>query len=279
MSAADLSLSKMKPLKSVCTSCYLVESADGFSNSLQSSMVTIHVGTKKRKQALYVHKDLICARSPFFKAALSNDWKEAQEGSVELPDDKDDIVTIYVQWLYRNQIFYKEEKDVKESYVPEMNRLIALYLLAEKFQDRDFQDAAIDAMIARIHSPYQGFSSFYPGADEIVGLYKNTSESSPVRRLMVDSYAWHANQDWGLMEDISSVPIEFLRDLTVALIKVRPIPGGVAPDKEQRHLHLSPAHHRWHALLQEDDGPLDLRGPPQHHGNLEETERCLANSG
>lgn len=195
-------------------------------------MVTIHVGTEKRKQGLHVHKDLICARSPFFKAALTNDWKEAQEGTVVLAEDDYDIVTVYVQWLYRNKLFHKEDKEVTAPYASEMDRLTSLYVFAEKIGDVDFMDTVVDAIIARVNSPYQGAkgtcsAGTYPAGFRVTFLYANSPETSPIRRLMVDYYVWYGKHDWPEMKDTSLVPKEFLRDLAVALMKARPTPAGV----------------------------------------------------
>lgn len=187
-------------------------------------MITVHVGSEK--VALHVHEGLICAHSPFFKAAMSNSWTEAQARVIELPEDDFVIVAIYLQFLYCRKLFYKEDKGDLPAYHTEINRLTRLYIFGEKIQDSTFTDTIIDAFITRSKTTCDGIIPF-PGPPIIELVYANTVETSPLRRLLVDHYAWHANEKFGL----SGVPTEYVRDLAVALLKVRPLPGGVAPDR------------------------------------------------
>lgn len=54
---------------------------------------------KKRKK-FSVHQKLICNRSTFFHKAFNGAFKEGAEGIVYLPEDKPDVVEVFIAWLY-----------------------------------------------------------------------------------------------------------------------------------------------------------------------------------
>ncbi|KAF8852846.1 hypothetical protein BDZ45DRAFT_558213, partial [Acephala macrosclerotiorum] len=62
------------------------------------SFVKINVGAEK--QPFNVLKSLICHHSPFFKAAFTGSFVEAQEQSMDLEDVEVPIFTLFVDWLY-----------------------------------------------------------------------------------------------------------------------------------------------------------------------------------
>lgn len=65
--------------------------------------MTLLVGEEEDQYV--VHEDLLCSRSPFFAAAVKKAWNEGQERRVPLPDDNNDVIKLYAQWLYGGRIF------------------------------------------------------------------------------------------------------------------------------------------------------------------------------
>ncbi|KAL8800501.1 MAG: hypothetical protein Q9182_005137 [Xanthomendoza sp. 2 TL-2023] len=48
----------------------------------------------------HVHRDLICDRSAHFRAALEGQFHEAQTGRLELRDDEEATIELFIRWLY-----------------------------------------------------------------------------------------------------------------------------------------------------------------------------------
>lgn len=71
-----------------------------YCSSLGLDLVTIEVGKEEGKKKFVVHKDLLCASSPFFKNAFEGVWKEAQDGVIPLPDATVEVFTAFIEWLY-----------------------------------------------------------------------------------------------------------------------------------------------------------------------------------
>jgi hypothetical protein len=59
--------------------------------------------TTKTKDYI-VHESVIRRHSPFFDAAMSKDWKAAQERLVPLPKHKPSTFELYLGWIYSHQI-------------------------------------------------------------------------------------------------------------------------------------------------------------------------------
>ncbi|KAG5804747.1 hypothetical protein H9Q74_004426 [Fusarium xylarioides] len=54
------------------------------------------------KDQYRVHKAIICPRSNFFEAACSGEFKEAQTGEIDLPDDDPVAVRMMIEYLYHD---------------------------------------------------------------------------------------------------------------------------------------------------------------------------------
>ncbi|ENH68019.1 hypothetical protein FOC1_g10002266 [Fusarium oxysporum f. sp. cubense race 1] len=54
------------------------------------------------KDQYCVHKAIICPRSHFFKAACDGEFKEAQTGTICLPDDDPVVVRMMIEYLYHD---------------------------------------------------------------------------------------------------------------------------------------------------------------------------------
>ena len=72
-------------------------------NFASSKVVTILVGPAKTP--FTIHKDLLCAHSPFFEKCLKSSFLERQRDEVELPEDSPEVFEHFVNWIYREDVF------------------------------------------------------------------------------------------------------------------------------------------------------------------------------
>lgn len=176
---------------------------------------------RKTSQTFYVHEKLIRASSPFFDAALGKRWKEGIQRVVALPADEGDVFDLYMQYLYSGKVASK-----LEAATAEFENLVQLYVLGEKFLDRQFQDRVVDALIAATHQPrpskqYEhGTARWFPTAETLVPIYEHTPVGSPIRQLMVDMHLAHGIPKW-LDADVGQHSKEFLLDLSRASLDGR----------------------------------------------------------
>ncbi|KAK3696781.1 hypothetical protein LTR37_017805 [Vermiconidia calcicola] len=126
-----------------------------------SGVITVSVGSDNIE--FTVHQDLICDRSPFFKAACSRNWTEAKERRINLPDQNPKAIKIYFEWAYsQRQDLGDLARAVIKSEVPQLraeqmsNRswreetfiiLRDLWVLADYLGDNVFKNITMDSLI------------------------------------------------------------------------------------------------------------------------------------
>jgi hypothetical protein len=88
-----------------------------------SKVITILVGPSKTSYSL--HKDLLCAHSPFFENCLRSNFLERQKDRVELPEDSPEAFEHFINWIYREDV-------IKPTDQASLEVAIHTYVFADK---------------------------------------------------------------------------------------------------------------------------------------------------
>ncbi|KAK3691468.1 hypothetical protein LTR37_018665 [Vermiconidia calcicola] len=161
---------------------------------------TIQVLVGSEKSCFVVYKDTITRRSPFFDAACKKHWNQSEDAKpIELPDDDPEIFTDYLQTLYGDKV-QAEDADEDHGFLA----LAKAYILADKLGDLQSANLIIDKIT--IH---RRTTSAIPGVQSIVTAFERASESSPLRRLLVNIYIDVSDPEYKFMED-EQLPHSFL---------------------------------------------------------------------
>lgn len=166
---------------------------------------TVYVGKDRAK--FNIHKALLCEVSPYFEAACNGRFKEAHEGSMELPEDDVDAFENFVQWMYGTPV---------STEILFIN-IVEIFALAEKLCVTRLKNDVVDALIHKIHTEHVA-----PGIENIAYLYDHVPRGSPIRKMMVDCYTWYISFDYYQKEEVYdkfvAVP-EFVTDLVINMSK------------------------------------------------------------
>ncbi|KAI6853114.1 hypothetical protein KC323_g9428 [Hortaea werneckii] len=203
--------------------------------SFESQITTLLVGVEEREYR--VHQDLLSSNSPYFAAAVKEEWEEGQERRISLLDDSAAAVDLYIQWIYNKRIFCRQPLEEIEKGQEELGVLIDGFIFGEKIQDGDFKDAIIDALIASVSTIGKEDRYWYPSGEMVDRAYKGTPPGSPLRRLLIDMHVHHGCRDW--VED-GACP-EFLIDLVRDLLNVCNVSHMSDPTTQQ--VSSCPYHH------------------------------------
>lgn len=160
--------------------------------------IQIVVGEGDTQTSFDVHKYLVTERSPFFKNAMSGDWKEAKDRVVNFPEDDPATLQSDVHLLYTNQLaVIPSPLPVKYDGSEETEALAKLYALAEKLQDVDTKNIVLKAMLlSSLQIRSITASCVVPGLPTVRIIYAGTPEGSPIRRLLVDIYTYRGRSAW-----------------------------------------------------------------------------------
>lgn len=162
---------------------YLLTLALTFHSHDYNDTITVLVGDKEKR--FTVHKDVICVKSKFFRAACSKRWREGQEKIVRLPEVRSaSIFQLYMDWTYGNEsgLFketYFDSTTLAASDV--VDRLIGLYLLGDVLDDVKLRNYTLRLMTAVIKG-----SRFLLHPMQCHRVWRRTVPNSPLRKYVVD---------------------------------------------------------------------------------------------
>ena len=176
----------------------------------------MEVGPSKVKFG--IHKGLLCHHSSYFKAALTEGFKEALEGTIALDEDRVDVFKVFNTWLYTGTLCAHEGwTELKNDH----NFLTKLYLFSDKRGVPALQNDSIDVII-------DGYLrlDLIPCYD-ICHIWENTVDSSKLRKLVVDF--WVRNADFQSVFHLceknkhAMFPQDFLFDVLSAISEAKKV--------------------------------------------------------
>ncbi|KAI9694282.1 MAG: hypothetical protein M1820_009041 [Bogoriella megaspora] len=220
-------------------------------------IVAVFVGAEGK--TFHVHENLLRSSAPYYEAIFGNQaWLEAQTRKVELTDDHPEAFELYSQWLYTNKIWCMEvvpNERTQKAAMKETNLLVRAYCLGEKLLDVAFRDSVIDAIQSSVLNKAGTKKALYPGPWKLNFLWGNSPENSPLRRLILDYYAWKAKENW----NFEGMSPNVLQALVKEILSVRKAPSGDIPFLE---LNTCRYHHH------KKDQPCSKRIHADDAGNL-----------
>lgn len=141
-------------------------------HSLFETIVFVDVGPEPKRFA--IHKGLLCSRSGYFKAALTGNFREAEDQLVTLDDEDPRMFRRFNAWLYTDVLI--EDGDTGAA---SWSSLIDMYVFAEKRIIPHLQNAVIDSIIR--------LKDYTLPASVIRYGWTRTAGASPLRKLFVDT--------------------------------------------------------------------------------------------
>ena len=212
----------------------------------KDSVATIFVGNSKRP--FYVHLDLLCDASPFFKAAFAGNFKEASEKTMQLPDDHESTFELFAEWLYyqRYQMLSREEDDDKDDQEADVEgdvkkedgnedkeddedddndrandkkgymQAFRLFVFADKYNVCKLKSNVIKALLEYFRGPEDS-----PPMTTVTYAYKHTAQGSGLRRLLAD-FQVCADFEWFEIPEVQAYLQEqsdFAVDINISFAK------------------------------------------------------------
>lgn len=143
----------------------------------------------EEQASFYVYRNVICNSSPFFKAALSGTFKEADESKVVLPEDDPEVFEQFLQWIYTKAYNLSPLANASSENVCKQSwQYIRLYVFADKTQVEPLKDHILRHLF-KLHQRYSKDRSVSYECVEFA--YDHTPPESPLRTLLVAMFIWN----------------------------------------------------------------------------------------
>lgn len=166
-----------------------------------------------------VHEELLTLHSPFFRAALTGNFKEAEDKTVTLKEEDPKIFEFFVHWLYYNCLPDKDsdpallelwdcEGDCEgncegncegdcEGGETKTGNLLYLHVFCDKYDVPELKRQTMDMF----YSHQDNTEAHLPDPRMVEHVFSHLAEKSPLCRYLVDLHCHYAQaQAWDEFE-------------------------------------------------------------------------------
>ena len=154
------------------------------------------------KRVFTIHKGTLINDSTWFKNLIDGSFKEAGSNDIDLEVEEACVLELYENWVYQHTIYVDPAQD-------RLTLLVKSYCFADRYLSHELQNAIADQIFRDAHDSKVVLTN--PTAVHYV--WNNTTETSPLRRLLVDSIVHLVPSGSSpSKEDLHQYPLEFLAE-------------------------------------------------------------------
>ncbi|KAF2276943.1 uncharacterized protein EI97DRAFT_466515 [Westerdykella ornata] len=206
-----------------------------FSPNNYGPIVSVTVG--KAEMQFHIHRGLLTYYSSYFKATLSQNWKEGKENAIKLPDDNPEAFKVFFHWVDTGCLYGALGPNGK---IPLGYQLICeTYVFADARIIPQLCNACIDALWQTICQEWT-----FP-TPQLQYIYDNTTSQSNLRKFIVydaaKTFKWE-----NLDSDRQKYPQDFLADVILKLYGTKSAPGGMGRGAFSKETRLCEFHDHTH---------------------------------
>jgi hypothetical protein len=148
-----------------------------------SEIVTVYVGHKRKR--FFLHRELICQRSPFMEKCLKKDrFDEGYKNELYLPEDDPKAFSIIVEWIYRNKLPARNDPTF------DLADLSASYCMADKFAMEELQNNIMD-LVRSSFSRRENEQCKPPHFSALALTHLTGPPKSPLKRFYIEHLVHH----------------------------------------------------------------------------------------
>ena len=160
----------------------------------------MYVGPKRKR--MEIHKKLLSSISPELDKHVNNDMKEGIEGILCLPDEGEEVLTLFTEWAYTGDYARKDNtlpantgkpKEPKQDPWPSLHKHLQLRAFADKFNVpilKQLTESKFHTEISPV-TMEPNCSRNVSGLVMVIGYaYDNLPSSDPVLKFLAQYAAW-----------------------------------------------------------------------------------------
>jgi len=142
-----------------------------------------------------IHKNLLASISPELDKHVNNDMREGIEGIIHLPDEGEEVLTLFTEWAYTGDYAHKSipPKSPPDPEDPFLNLHIHLQLcvFADKFNISTLKELAESKFHTEINRIEPNSERDASGLVLVIGYaYDNLPDSHPILKFLAQYASW-----------------------------------------------------------------------------------------
>ncbi|PUU72478.1 hypothetical protein B9Z19DRAFT_1009780, partial [Tuber borchii] len=155
--------------------------------------VTLYVGPNHKK--MEIHKKLLASISPELDKHVNNDMREGIEGKIYLPDEREEVLTLFTQWAYtgdysHKSIALKSPPDPKDPW-SSLHKHLELCVFADKFNVKILKQLAESRFHTEINPIEPKSERDATSLVMLIGYaYDNLPSSHPILKYLAKYASW-----------------------------------------------------------------------------------------
>ncbi|KAF9693806.1 hypothetical protein EKO04_008191 [Ascochyta lentis] len=178
-----------------------------------AQFATVLVGSHKKP--FVIHQDLLTYHSHFFKAALTGNFREAENKTVTLQEDDPLIFEFFAHWLYHKEFPAEHNTSVELLNDWEHNddhggaktgNLIHLYIFSDQYGVPDLKFLALTELFQHMEDTETGL----PNRSQIVHAFNSLPDGAGLLRYLIDSHCHYCGNDFWISENVHDFPSAFV---------------------------------------------------------------------
>lgn len=153
-----------------------------------------------------IQKDLLCARSSYYRKHFAAQEDDVVESIVKLPDTPVEVFAFAQHFMYTSTVV------PTDSAIPSYEDLVGVWKLGNDFGIDGLCDQTLKAMV-----DVRRITGCIPGAPLLVLVWKTTPEGCSIRELLLGWAAEYLRSSASSVEFAKSLPQEVLSELVLAM--------------------------------------------------------------
>ena len=142
-----------------------------------------------------MHKKLLASISPELNKHASNDISEGIEGTIRLPDEGEDVLTLFIEWAYTGD-YVHEDVTLGSTLEPEdpwpsLHNHLHLYAFSERFSIPTLKELTESKFHTEINRIEPNSERDATGLIIVIGYaYDNLPSSDPILKFLAQYASW-----------------------------------------------------------------------------------------
>ena len=150
------------------------------------TVTTVKVGPEEK--IYLIHPSFLTEASPFFKAAITGNFKEAAAREVKLLEEREEMFEHFVRWLYSGCVEEFTPTNDSSICAARIKETIDLYIFADKVACQGLKRAMIRKFYLLVDS-----RPFVFPVDSVEYLYSRPITAEPLREITVLFWVWYGS--------------------------------------------------------------------------------------